>query len=1825
MNISIKESSFYNFLIENFEKGQFTNDDVVAIVLPLLKTIRDIHANGKVSSIDDISSIYVEDEKLNILSNHKDVKTNLGELSKILPNLNQTFEVTEVYTQNVEIGDDIKQEYINNSVESKVEKSLKIPIYLVNYDCYELKFDHHDPLTDIFILGMILGSIALNFDFTDEEDLKQFVDYRKSMVFLNSKIHPAIANIILGMTELDRRKRWKDLGEIIEKLKNYRDYNPENEYDLTDLLDAKTKGKSQFIHEKLRNRLFDNSRRNRLLYYKSNLKFLNLTISSVPQVLNYQNINPESIFFWNHEVSQKIISGSSISLNKYLRIEDNPYITPTLDKIRLESSRDINEYGFSQLKLVLCFLNWYNTKENSREKIQSPLLLASVKLSKKKGVKDQYTIEFVDSEIEVNPVLSNFLKELYGIRLPETLQLSDTKIEDIYQLLKNQIEQNSSGITLDYISKPKIKLIHTLAKQTRNQFDRRSKKRRVVSDIRSLTYSYENENFQPYGLELFKNYVLTHASDLEYLINNDIKLAPNHFQDEKIIERDFYTLDEGSNNPFMWEFDTCNMVLGNFNYKKMSLVRDYNLIMDQNTESVVFNNLFNSLPQREFVTKINTDNTFTKTFNVVASDPTQNKAVAYSEAGESYVIQGPPGTGKSQTIANLIANYVANNKKILFICEKRAALDVVFHRLKNQGLDDLCCLIHDSQADKKEFILNLKETFNRFTTSPSLFNESVEQRNNIVSKIENEIAKINDFHQFMKTPIHSENKTLLNIFEELVENPYKPTISELNELNDEIGYADWSNHQQLYNQLQQINQDTNNTPYFSLHPFRYFQLNVFTNYQTQQEFIQLLEKVSLQVEEFSEKADFFTFPSELNTFEGFSFELQKLVKLVPFFEKGIQELLRENTALYLQLDKDIAEIYKLNSEIDSLKGHFPYWNAEISEMDVNNALGIIQQNETRFFRFLNGAFRNAKKQILSIYSLEKHTIKPTLTQLLLNKSQQIALQNKIKVFQSDRTSTYKWHDLKELKTKVKEVQPIVTQQTFDFLGELNSSQFTDIYDLNQLLQNIEIQLNANFIGYGPLPLNELLDILNQCVSNRNHFSIYASIFQELQTLNKSILDLLRSKKLLPLELKSIILEKTLHTYFSKNYDHKKFNMDVLHLSISRIKEYYKSLLEINGKYIIENQKDNLRLLMLKSEQSVAGKAEIEKQLKKNVTEGRKILENEFTKTMRYKSIRELATAESGIIVREIKPVWLMSPLSVSDTLPINDSYFDVVIFDEASQITVEEGIPPLYRAKQTIVVGDEMQMPPSNFFGSSAGNEDDLWLDEEEGENEYFSLDADSFLTQGARKFPSLMLGWHYRSKHESLIGFSNASFYNNNLLTIPDVKDHINQNNEIVVENNSDAEKNIEYVHARPISYHYIKEGVYSARSNEKEAQYIAHLVRSLLNEKSGSSIGIVAFSMEQQNEIESAISDLCISDKEFESSIEEEYKRIEDNQFVGIFVKNLENVQGDERDIIIMSTCYGYDPKGKMLMNFGPINKRGGEKRLNVIFSRAKKSMCVVSSIKYHDIKNEYNEGANYFRRYLQYAELVSLGQIEAANTILNVIGKATIKNHVSEIILSIKKELELLGFVVQQNIGQSKFKCHIAIKKTDIDKNFSLGIIVDDGLHYQNDDILEQYLLKPEVMKQNGWKICQVYSKDWFEDKNRVLQMIQKVINEEPYFEEVSIEESEFSDLSKTIESKDEVMETVSIESPLENIPLVNEIEKIEEESVLNSTFQRFIYTLEGSNKFWEICSDKNEIIVQYGRIGTKGQRMVKAFENVEKAKVEMNKLIHQKTSKGYVKDK
>ncbi|MBX2980107.1 MAG: WGR domain-containing protein [Flavobacteriales bacterium] len=773
-----------------------------------------------------------------------------------------------------------------------------------------------------------------------------------------------------------------------------------------------------------------------------------------------------------------------------------------------------------------------------------------------------------------------------------------------------------------------------------------------------------------------------------------------------------------------------------------------------------------------------------------------------------------------------------------------------------------------------------------------------------------------------------------------------------------------------------------------------------------------------------------------------------------------------------------------------------------------------------------------------------------------------------------------------------------------------ASEITELVELGADLDRFTAQARLLNAYCDELPLNGVERWMQEVKAALNGFSGLVPYLREIAAMEPRLHAFVTKQRISADAMAYLTAYKSLREVYRNDRLFDRLDgLAILH-SVKQLNALEKRYLDVNVDMIRSSVRARFKQHVRISDTSVSGMGPEERAIKKKWTVGRRILENEFGKSMRYKSVRELIGKESGPVVMGLKPVWLMSPQSVSDILPLDTKLFDVVIYDEASQITLEEGVPALFRTAQTIIVGDEMQMPPTNFFNTTSGD-----VDEEEDATEErigIALDADSLLSQGVRKLPGVMLGWHYRSRHESLISFSNAAFYGRDLLTIPDQQLLQAQQTPISVADAAEAVQHASALSDRPISFHHVRNGVYHERRNSQEARYIALLIQQMLGQ--GRSIGVVAFSIEQQSAIEEALQELAAADKAFEARLEEEYQRVEDDQFVGLFIKNLENVQGDERDVIIMSVCYAPNANGRMLMNFGPINRRGGEKRLNVIFSRAKRHMAVVSSITANDIKNEHNEGANYLRRFLQYAERLSAGEQDGASTVLDSLslrGAEHSSDQVAAVTVRIAERLQSQGHHVDRNVGSSYFRCDLAVRASD-GKGYRLGILIDSDVHYRNDDVLEQYCQRPALLRAFGWEVISILAKDWFNDPDQLMARVERVLaGKEEAAPEVVVEPLPVPEPKPITVAPDASEPSPSVvEPPPEPIASTND-----------ASFERYECVEDGSSKFWEVKVEGAAYTVRYGRIGTAGQSLIKQFADEATARREMEKVRGKKVEKGY----
>jgi very-short-patch-repair endonuclease/endogenous inhibitor of DNA gyrase (YacG/DUF329 family) len=445
-----------------------------------------------------------------------------------------------------------------------------------------------------------------------------------------------------------------------------------------------------------------------------------------------------------------------------------------------------------------------------------------------------------------------------------------------------------------------------------------------------------------------------------------------------------------------------------------------------------------------------------------------------------------------------------------------------------------------------------------------------------------------------------------------------------------------------------------------------------------------------------------------------------------------------------------------------------------------------------------------------------------------------------------------------------------------------------------------------------------------------------------------------------------------------------------------------------------------------------------------------MLRRETEKQRRHKPLRELFD-EAGSFITQLTPCFMMSPLSVAQYLKSGSIEFDAVIFDEASQIMPQDAISSLIRADQAIIAGDTKQLPPTSFFQSEVETTEDV------------REDLDSILEETASVLPEKHLRWHYRSRTKELIEFSNYHYYNNGLRTFP--------------ENDPDVDTGVEF--------EYVSDGVYDrggSRQNEIEAERVVDLIEAHAENHSDKSLGVVAFSSAQ----EQAIRDV-LEQRQEENGVLDAFVS-QDDILDEFFIKNLEMVQGDERDRMIFSVGYGPDQDGSISMNFGPLNKSGGERRLNVAVTRAKEKITLVSSLQPGDLDltRTNSTGVEHFKNYLEYAK-----NGEQALARDDTVAKTL--DFDSQFEEAVYDALQDRGYDVVSQVQSSSYSIDLAIKDANQPGNFVLGIECDGAAYHSSKTARDRDRTRQAVLEDLGWTIHRIWSPDWASNRERELQKI------------------------------------------------------------------------------------------------------------------------------------
>ena len=1049
----------------------------------------------------------------------------------------------------------------------------------------------------------------------------------------------------------------------------------------------------------------------------------------------------------------------------------------------------------------------------------------------------------------------------------------------------------------------------------------------------------------------------------------------------------------------------------------------------------------------------------------ISTDSSQLHAIVSSGKGRSFVLHGPPGTGKSQTITNIIANALYNGKRVLFVAAKKAALEVVESRLESIGIGPFCLELHSNKSKKSAVLDQLKVASEVKRIGRD---ESFEQEAERLFALRNELNNyVEALHK--KYPL---GFSLFDVFAAYSQLPESEDVFRFPAT--EIGKLDVPRR----TEWQDLAEELHTAGTIIVHPATHALRGIYLA-----EFSQDIKEKATEL--------LARYLKILSALAGDFLTVRDLLKLNDIEQTNESEsALSGFSRLFLELPDVPGSLMRADSFEQTLE--------QIVELSAHG---------TKRDQLRSGLLKEFQKDVakLPVSALLRDWNLAAQKWFLPKWLQQNAIVKQLKPYSvSGRIEKAEVANQLQRIIDLQEEQEILDKATWlppllGFLWKNGEADWTAIVSACRNL--LEVNRKALLI----IPTEKIRDWRQSMASkwsegSRAYFSAHADRFQNYHKLHESKVQT-ESELQTCLKPDERIFKKTgkdvaalvenwqqnlglLKDWCTWNRVKDNANQAGLQPLVSAyengqirteevIVQFQKGLYRSAAEYIIGSDtalsgfngvlfSDKIRRFQEISRQfETLTKQELYARLAAKIPDFTKeasqsseigALQKAIRNGGRSLSIRKLFDSIPNLLPR-LTPCMLMSPISVAQYFEADNSKFDLVIFDEASQMPTCEAIGAIARAQQVIVVGDPKQMPPTSFFSTNN-------VDEENIEKEDLESILDDCL---ALSMPSQHLLWHYRSKHESLIAFSNTKYYDNKLLTFP---------------SRDDIASKVRFVHV---------EGFYdkgNSRQNVAEAKaIIAEVVRRLSDPKLAKrSIGIVTFSSVQQILIDDMLTEIFASKPELEKTALESAEPL--------FIKNLENVQGDERDVILFSVGYGPDKEGKVSLNFGPINREGGWRRLNVAVSRARYEMKVFSTLKADQINlnRTGSEGVAGLKAFLQYAEK---GR--------SVLSAHTGQHATHEISLehSIAGEIRKLGFEVHTHIGSSSYRIDLGIVHPEEPSHYLLAILTDGKNYYKAATSRDREIVQHEVLKMLGWNVLKIWSTDWWENRPKVMERIKEAL--------------------------------------------------------------------------------------------------------------------------------
>ncbi len=1124
-----------------------------------------------------------------------------------------------------------------------------------------------------------------------------------------------------------------------------------------------------------------------------------------------------------------------------------------------------------------------------------------------------------------------------------------------------------------------------------------------------------------------------------------------------------------------WAVKT-DIVLAVFSFQKLVMFKD----LEENADAFGAHRLVHQVVQREGavgeivnglpadVRALELDRDFAPeaTAQVVDADSSQLRAIAAVSRGHDLVIEGPPGTGKSQTITNLIAQALADGKSVLFVAEKMAALQVVHSRLVRSGLGEFCLELHAARANKRVVLQEIRQALDSSLQRP------------VVPKRTHRLPQVRGALSSYAAAVHAPYGALglspfraTGMLDAVLDVPRVRLARGIEDLTPET----LEDTERLLSELA-ASQDPIGIP--SQHPWQGSRRTFYTPGQIE-DVTRALSSAISQLEALIVAAR--ATASELRLAELRTLrDVDAAVAIGRAFaaSPGAPVEVLVNPAW----NSAPADVARLTEAVRALQKTRNALNARFTEeafdQDHTADIAYVEQKASGFFGFLailDGQFRAIKRRWAAY---QKVTPVPGVL---------------------DQANALRAVDRYRTARQTLEAESTVARALFGALwqGERTSVDALEGYarwvvDVRALCVAHHIQQSALELASVPGPRFATVDGLELAASEARHvLSAFISLVEGptswldddlavslgrvrgMQAVVGQIPSWAAFERVRQEAVKSPAGElvglamQGSHAEGDLKFDSlaRVFRRAVLEKWLDGVMTDRPELREFSTRSHEQRLAEFRQLdewVLGENQAAVVAKlrgAAQERLQQSDARAGLPILQQQMARQRNIMPLRKLLHHAEPTI-RAIKPCFLMSPLTVAQYLNGRAPSFDLVIFDEASQLPTEDAVGAICRGRQLVVVGDPKQLPPTSFFATTTGTpaptDDDGLPIVQDSESV-----LEEFMGAGV---PVTRLKWHYRSAHESLIAFSNVSFYDSDLYTFPSVE--------------TGGE-------ALGLSFEHVEDGVYEGKGmNTVEARRIADAVVRHAKERPHESLGVGTFNIRQQL----AILDELELRRRQDPSLEPFFSRAAAEPF---FVKNLENIQGDERDVILLSVTYAKGADGRLRMQFGALNSENGWRRLNVIITRARKRMRVFASLHGDEINaaGTTSRGAHLLREFLLYAEHGRLQSLVA-----NAAARAE-----SPFEAEVVSELSRRGVRCVPQVGVAGYRVDIGVMDPEVPGRFVCGLECDGVAYHSSETARDRDRLRQQVLEARGWIIHRVWSTDWFKDRagqvTRLLRLIEE----------------------------------------------------------------------------------------------------------------------------------